>query len=146
MPLIAGLLALVAAVPALPPPTPDGGGGVEIAQLMFRSRVVIRVQTELPPGPPKQERLREKKGPRCIAMADIGGAAVTGPASVDFFLRGGQRIRAHLTSRCPSLAFYSGFYVAPSPDGQLCAGRETVRDRAGGECEVAKLKRIVPKH
>ena len=113
------------------------------AQLTIRSRVVVRVETQTIAIAPLD--WREKKGPRCLPTATILGAAVVAPASVDFILRGGQRMRARFASSCPGLAYYSGFYVVPNPDGQMCTGRDAVRDRAGGECEVAKLRLLVPK-
>lgn len=116
-------------------------GSFEVAQLTIRRSIVVRVQTTIAEAGPIK--WREKKGPKCLPTATILGAGVVEPNSVDFILRGGQRVRARFASSCPALAFYSGFYVAPNPDGQMCAGRDTVRDRAGGECEVSKLRLLV---
>ena len=87
---------------------------------------------------------REKHGPRCIAAADIAGAAVTGPSSVDFGLRGGTRVRARLEDDCPALDYYGGFYVTPQPDGRICADRDAIRTRSGGECGIDRFKALVP--
>ena len=139
---LAGLPALAVAL-GVPASAAPGDGRYEMAQLSIRSRVVVRVQTEVVTMSPIV--YREKKGPRCLTTAAILGAAVVVPASVDFILRGGDRVRARFSASCPALAYYSGFYVAPNADGQMCAGRDSVRDRAGGECEVAKLRSLVAK-
>jgi len=115
---------------------------VELAQLSFRSHVVVRVQTTQLAMVPLAS-LREKKGPKCIAMNDILAAAVVERSSVDLVLRGGFRIRARLAPHCPGLDYYSGFYVVPSSDGKLCASRDVIRDRAGGECEIDKFRQLV---
>jgi hypothetical protein len=139
--LVAGLLAasVPASVGAPPLRMPDGE---HYAQLVFRSRVVVRVQTWRT-GPPAD--YREKKGPRCVAMPDILGAAVLARSSVDLVLRGGDRVRARFGASCPGLDYYSGFYIVPPVDAQLCAGRDVVRDRAGGECPIDKFRRLMPR-
>ena len=111
----------------------------QLAQMMFRSRVVIRVRT----APPQIIDYSEKKGPRCVPITAVLGAAVMAENSVDFILRGGARVRARFSSSCPALAFYGGFYMVPSADGMICADRDTVRSRAGGECEIDKLRTLV---
>jgi hypothetical protein len=140
------LLALTAALgaaAAAPPPRPLSAGAVEMAQLTFRSRTVIRVET-WPARAPVVQSLREKKGPRCVAMADILGAAVLAKGGVDLVLRGGERVRARFASSCPGLDYYSGFYVLPPRDGRICSDRDVVRDRAGGECPIDRFRRLVP--
>ena len=133
--------ALVAAAGASAPGDgmrePDG---IELAQLSFRSRMVIRVETA--PAPPLQTMFREKKGPRCMRMSDVLGAAVISPSGVDFVLRGGDRVRAQFGDSCPGLDYYSGFYVRPPADGRICADRDVVRDRAGGECAIERFRKL----
>lgn len=126
--LIAGLLA-AAAEP------------MQVARLTIRQHIVIRVRTG--PAPPLRDQWREKKGPRCVPMDAVLGAAVLAPASVDIVLRGGDRIRARFAASCPALDYYSGFYIAPSQDGMICADRDAVRDRAGGDCPIGKFRRLV---
>lgn len=139
--LVAGLLAAGVAGLRASPVQPGQVRGVEIAQLMFHSRMVVRVQTFIA-GPPLRKAWREKKGPTCLPMGDVLGAAVVVPRSVDFVVRGGDRVRARFASSCPALDYYSGFYVVPGRDGKICASRDVVRDRAGGECEVDKLRSL----
>ncbi|UAK23566.1 hypothetical protein [Sphingomonas nostoxanthinifaciens] len=142
--LIAGLLALAAApVSAAGNSAAPAGGAtrIEYAQVIFHSRVVIRVRTA-PPPTPAPDAWREKKGPHCVPMADIAGAAVLVPNSVDLVLRGGQRVRARFAASCPTLDYYSGFYIAPPPDALICSDRDVVRDRAGGECAIDRFRAL----
>jgi hypothetical protein len=137
--LVGSLLALG---PSAPPAPPQEQDAVELAQLSFRSRVVVRVQTSQLEVVPLAA-LREKKGPKCIAQGDILAAAVIAKSSVDLVLRGGYRMRARFSSGCPGLDYYSGFYIVPTRDGKLCADRDVIRDRAGGECEIDKFRQLV---
>lgn len=134
--------ALVVLTPPAPPPVRFPMGSLELAQASFRSRVVVRVQamtTSIAPA----IRVKEKKGPRCIAVDNILAAGVLARSSVDLVLRGGFRVRARLSASCPGLDYYSGFYLVPSADGMLCADRDLIRDRAGGECAIDKFRKLV---
>ncbi len=135
------LLAGATAIPIRPAPRDDG---VEVAQLTFRSRVIVRVETQRVVAVPLRRAYREKKGPRCIDLADILGAAVLVPGSVDLAMRGGDRVRARFAASCPALDYYSGFYIAPTGDAKICSGRDVVRDRAGGECPIDRFRALLP--
>jgi hypothetical protein len=143
--LLAGLL-LSASKPA--PATPLPAPLVEVpreqtefAQLTFRSRVVMKFETvRITPA----VRWNEKKGPRCISAGDIQASGVIEKNSVDLALRGGGRLRMRFEKSCPGLDYYAGFYVVPNKDGKICADRDVVRDRAGGECEIDKFRKLVP--
>ena len=137
--LLAG--ALVALAPAAPRAEAPAGS-VELAQLSFRSRMVVRVQTSTLSLTPAAD-LKEKKGPRCVAIEDILAAGVLARSSVDLVLRGGYRIRARFSASCPGLDYYSGFYLVPSNDGKICADRDVFRDRAGGECAIDKFRKLI---
>lgn len=115
---------------------------IMLAQFSIRSRAVVRVQTK-PAAPPVE--LVEKKGPRCLPMGDVLGAAVVAANSVDLIIRGGKRIRARFSSSCPALDYYSGFYIVPTADGMICSSRDSVRSRAGGECSIDRFKALRPK-
>lgn len=147
--LIAGLIAAAFPVATGPESTlrvgeaqDDGAGPVELAQLIFHSRVVIRVQRA--PVAQAPAKWSEHKGPKCLPMGDILGAAVLVPQSVDIVLRGGQRMRARFGASCPGLDYYSGFYIVPPADAQICADRDIVRDRAGVECAIDKFRKLTP--
>ncbi|WP_294391778.1 hypothetical protein [uncultured Sphingomonas sp.] len=138
------LLLAAALAGAAPAPHSAWPGAVEMAQLSFRSRMVVRVQT-LHARRHVVQTYREKKGPRCVPMNDILGAAVLDKGGVDFVMRGGQRMRARLASSCPGLDYYSGFYILPPANGLICSDRDVVRDRAGGECPIDRFRKLVPK-
>lgn len=114
--------------------------GTQLAQVTVRERIIIRVPRNAPRAP--AIRWVEKKGPKCIAADQLGGAIV-GTRSVDLVLHGGDRVRAILDGDCPALDFYSGFYLKPSSDGQICARRDTIRSRSGDSCEISVFKRLV---
>jgi hypothetical protein len=120
--------------------------GVELAQLSIQRRIFIRIfpKRQPDPSPDKRPRWKEKKGPKCVATTGLGGFAITTPDSIDLFLKGGARYRARLEDDCPSIAFYSGFYISPTPDGQICVGRDQIHSRAGGSCEIVKIRELVP--
>jgi hypothetical protein len=140
--LVGALIALSPAARPAEPPRRAAEGAIELAELSFRSHVVVRVQTTQLEVVPLAA-LRERKGPKCIAAGDILAAAVVAKSSVDLVLRGGYRMRARFAARCPGLDYYSGFYIVPSADGKLCADRDVIRDRAGGECEIDKFRQLV---
>jgi hypothetical protein len=132
------LASVLGAAPALAPSI-----GEQWAQLTFRSRMVVRVQS-VPAKPVVVRALREKKGPRCMKTNTILAAAVLNSTGVDLVLRGGDRVRVRFAASCPGLNYYSGFYLSPSDDGQVCADRDIVRDRAGGGCAIEKFRKLVP--
>ena len=121
---------------------PVASVSVDYAQLTIRQRVIIRVPTA---RAPKQTEWREKKGPRCIPASKLAGAEVSGADSVDLRLRGGDHLRARLKDDCPFLGYYSGFYLRPGSDGDICADRDALHTRAGGRCEIDDFRNLVPK-
>lgn len=146
---IVALAAVLATTAVAALPAPRGGAegrvsAVEFAQLTFRSRTVIRIES-WKAQPPAAQSFKEKKGPQCLPMSDILGAAILGSGGIDLVLRGGERMRARFASSCPGLDYYSGFYILPPRDGQICSDRDVVRDRAGGECPIERFRRLVPR-
>ncbi len=77
----------------------------------------------------------------CIAVDRIAGAVVTSERSIDLVLAGGERWRMGFREDCPALSYYQGFYYRQTRAGQLCAGRDAVIARSGGECPIATLAR-----
>ena len=127
---------------------------VELAQITIRERVIIRVQTlapspaapvrrKAPAPPPKPIKWKERKADRCVAVNTLATASATRGDSVDLVLRNGTRLRAKLESRCPALDFYSGFYIKPNPDGKICADRDMIFSRSGGQCEITAFRTLV---
>jgi len=122
---------------------------VEVAQLVFHQRIIIRIP-RLPfsrplVDPSEGVRWVEKKGPKCVALGDIAGATITAANSVDLIVEDEKRIRAKLDKDCPSLDYYSGLYLKATPDGMICADRDAVRTRSGGQCGIDEFKRLVAK-
>jgi len=123
-------------------PVPAGHAApLRFAQVIVEQSLILRVPRRTPPKPLKW---KEKKGPKCVAMAGIAGAAVVADDAIDLVLRGGQRLRARFSSRCPALDYYSGFYILPTEDGMICADRDMIRTRAGGQCEIERFRRLLP--
>ena len=85
---------------------------------------------------------KEGKGPRCVPARAILGASLLGQNSVDLILKNRSRLRAELGSRCPALDYYYGFYITPNPDGMICADRDIIRSRVGGECEIERFRTL----
>jgi hypothetical protein len=91
-----------------------------------------------------QSRIRweEHRGPRCIPWSQIAGSALLSQDSVDLILRDATRVRARLERQCPALDYYNGFYLAATPDGLLCADRDSIRARTGGECRIDRFRSL----
>lgn len=129
--------------------SPRDAGEVELAQVTIRQRIIIRVPamtTRAPPVPtPPPVVWKEVKGPKCVIVNQLAGAAITRSDSVDLFLRGGRRLRAQLDDNCPALDYYGGFYLSPTSDGQVCGGRDTIHSRSGGKCLIDRFRELIPK-
>ena len=123
---------------------------VEVAQLVFHQRIIIRIPrlpfTHPPVEASEAVRWVEKKGPKCVALGEIAGATITAPNSLDLIVDDEKRIRAKLDDHCPSLDFYAGLYLKATPDGMICADRDAVRTRSGGSCGIDEFKRLVAKN
>lgn len=147
--IVYALAAFLAAAP-FPSPSDRGAQGIEVAQLTVTQSLVIRVPAHrssryvAPDAPPAPPAYKERKGPKCIDGAAIAGAAITTPDSVDFILRGGKRVRAKLEEECPALDYYSGFYFRAAPDGKLCADRDSIHTRSGGDCQIDRFRALTP--
>ena len=87
---------------------------------------------------------RESRGPRCVSASRLVGATLLREDSVDLILRDNSRIRARLQSSCPALDYYRGFYINATDDGRICADRDAIRSRAGGECEIEEFSLLSP--
>lgn len=143
------LLALAAPVLAAPD-VPHAAREVQVAQLTIRERIVIRVprmpveQAAAARAVSRPVTWRERRGPKCVPVAQMAGAIIAGPRTVDMVLIGGRRVRAKLDRDCKPLDFYSGFYVRPGPDGMLCADRDPIRVRSGAACEIDQFRLLEP--
>ena len=115
------------------------------AQVVVQQQIIIRVPRgdARVPASSAPTRWRESNGPRCIQARQIAGAK---PAAsrVDLLMRDNRRIRARLARRCVALDYYRGLYVSANPDGQICAGRDQVRSRMGGACDIVDFRTLRP--
>ena len=127
------LLGLLAAQP--------GAVGVTVTRLVEQDQIILRV-----PIQPRQFQVEwhEHKGPKCLPVAALQRAFLTGTAQVDFILADRRRFRAELDEDCPALDFYGGLYLQLQDD-RLCAGRDIIRSRMGGSCTIERFKKLVPK-
>lgn len=139
--LIAAAMALSAVGVQDSPTRPE----LNVAQVTVRQQIIIRV----PRGPARVPagsalpQWRESNGPRCIPARQIAGA-MPGQNSVDLVMAGNRRVRAQFNRRCAGLDYYRGLYVDAHPDGQICAGRDAVRSRMGGQCEISAFRLLQP--
>jgi hypothetical protein len=138
----AAALALLAGTQDQPSPEPLGAA----IQIVVRQQIIIRVPQH-PNGVPASAmaptRWREAAGPRCLQANHIL-AATPSQSNVDFIMRDNSRVRARLGRRCAGLDYYRGFYVDATPDGRICAERDTLRSRMGGQCDIAEFRALQP--
>ena len=87
-------------------------------------------------------RWEEHRGPRCIPWAQIAGVGLLSQDSVDLIFRDTTRIRARLARHCPALDYYNGFYMEATPDGLICADRDSIRARTGGQCQIDRFRSL----
>ena len=137
----------VAAILAVGVATPSANGAPSSAapQMTIRRQIIIRsVRLRPVPQVSGKTEWREVRGVKCLAARSIAGASQFGQSSVDLILRNGTRIRARTSNTCPALDYYYGFYISPGDDGFVCADRETIRSRAGGQCEIDSFRLLRP--
>ena len=108
---------------------------LQYAQVTVREQIMVRIPFPVRRAEPLID-WKESKGPKCVPARMIVAAALSGQDSVDFLLRDRNRVRARLEDRCPALDYYRGFYIDTTADGRICAGRDFIRSRAGGECQI----------
>ena len=124
---------------------PEGWNQVRIEQ-----HLTIRINPgQLPRGafiapPPSAtpQRGSDRRQIRCVAMSALGGLRLSGANQLMLVLRDDQMVLATLPKICSASAFYSGFYVEPTPDGMLCARRDVIHSRAGANCSISRLDMV----
>lgn len=120
-------------------------------QVRIEQRLIIRISPG-GPGldqprdgvPPGMVRLRERRAARCLAVPGIFGVRPVSDSRLVLFMRDRRLIGADLARACNARDFYSGFYVQPSSDGQLCVKRDAIHSRAGTTCTIARLHELEP--
>ena len=130
---------------AVGPGDPVSAGSMQFAQVVVREQILIRVPGRLkraPNGSLPAIHWKESRGPKCVPMRSIAGATLLSQNSFDLVLRDKSRIRARLEKSCPALDYYYGFYIRRTADGQVCADRDVIRSRMGGECEIERFRTL----
>lgn len=122
--LVSVLLLTVPAAAQEPEPPVGGWGRVPLAP-------GTPVNTR--PQPPKEGRKA------CISVKYVAGAQLFGDSAIELTMKNGKRYRMFFARECPALSFYQGFYYRRQKAGQLCAGRDVVGARSGGECQIASI-------
>jgi hypothetical protein len=120
-----------------------GSVGQSVTRLIVQDEVILRIPVQPRPLLPEIQWV-EKKGPKCVPVAAIQRALLSGSEQVDFILENRARIRAQFDEDCPALDFYGGFYLQPQDDS-LCARRDAVHSRIGSSCTIERFKQLVPK-
>lgn len=110
---------------APPPQPPPGSWG--------RVPLAPGTPVDTRPQPPKEGRTA------CISVKAVAGAQLFGDSAIELTMKNGKRYRMFFASECPALTFYQGFYYRRQKAGQLCAGRDVVGARSGGECPIASI-------
>ena len=120
-----------------------GSVGQSVTRLIVEDEVILRVPVQPRPLLPQIEWV-EKKGPKCVPVAAIQRALLSGSEEVDFVFVNRARVRAQLDEDCPALDFYEGFYLQPQDD-RLCAHRDAIHSRMGGSCTIEAFKQLIPR-
>ena len=115
---------------------------VAVSRVVVRDEIILRIPV-IRPRVESPVLWVEKKGPRCIRSDEVRAASLTNEGSIDFLMRNRRRIRAKMGNECPTLDFYGGFYLQPEDD-RICAGREEIRNRIGGSCQIERFRTMVP--
>ncbi len=124
-----------------------------LGQVQIRQRVVIRISPSPPdarerlmsalPRRPMRTTFEEEPHGDCVSTEDIIGVQPTTDNRLLLFLENRQILAASLERSCTARAFYQGFYVERSEDGQICIARDRLQSRAGLSCSVEELTRLV---
>lgn len=109
---------------------------IHVPRVTMTTTIIMRSPVPVP--------LVEKKADDCVKLDRIAGYSVNRPNSIDLLLSDGKLLRVNLGDNCPALGFYSGFYMKPTKDRKLCAGRDALRSRSGRSCSVQNFRSLVP--
>jgi hypothetical protein len=145
-------------VPAAEPAAPAQALGHDLAdehwrQVQIEQHLIIRItpgnptmMRDMPPPAlqPLPERLHARRMAPCLPVAGIAGVRPLANNRLLLFMRDHRLVGADLSRNCTARDFYLGFYVSPTADGQLCAGRDTIHSRAGTTCTISEVHELVP--
>lgn len=123
-------------------------------QVRIERRVTIRIapqsraqrqslMAELP-QPAQPIRYEERKMGKCLAVSDISAVRTGSGNRLVLLLRDRRMVSAKLEKSCRAREFYSGFYLERHEDGMLCVERDKLQSRAGANCELSRIRELVP--
>ena len=120
-------------------------------QVRIQRRVIVRVSPRradrqsliatLPSRAP--EAYVERKMGNCLPIRDVV-AVQADAARLLLYTRDRRIISASLEKSCRPRDFYSGFYVEPSKDGNLCVKRDNLQSRSGVSCQMSRIRQLIP--
>lgn len=123
-------------------------------QVRIEQRVVVRIaprepsarqdlMAELPraSAPPQ---FQERKMEKCVSVQNIAGVQTGSGNQLMLYLRDRRIVSARLEKACLARDFYSGFYLEKNKDGMLCVDRDKLQSRAGANCELKRMRELVP--
>ena len=116
------------------PETPEAAATAPWARMPIMPGTPVTTR----PFPPRAGR------DRCISVNGLAGAQLFGDRAIELSMKTGQRYRLFLARECPALSFYQGFYYRRERAGKLCAGRDVIGARSGGECPIASIIAVRP--
>lgn len=130
-------------------PEPEDAWQVRIEQRMT-IRITPRAQLPIDPDGPgspmdrdPRPRFTERKIGKCLPISGIAGVEPDGQHNLLLFMRDRRIISAELERSCRAGAFYSGFLLSRSPDGQLCVDRDSLLSRSGSNCKLTRIRQLV---
>lgn len=134
-------------------PAPPNASPVQ-HQVRIEERVIIRISpqsgvmrqslmADLPQAaaPPRYE---ERKMEKCVPVSGIAGVQTGSGNRLLLYLRDHRLVTANLGKACRARDFYSGFYIERNADGLLCVDRDKLQSRAGANCEIKRMRQLVP--
>jgi hypothetical protein len=124
------------------------------AQVRIEQRMTIRITPRGPrraapdmlieaPEPASEREFVERKIGKCVPVSMIGGVQPGNGNRLLLFMRDRRVVSAELERSCRSGAFYSGFLLSRSSDGQLCVDRDTLQSRSGSKCKLTRIRQLV---
>lgn len=125
-----------------------------VRQVHIEQRVVVRIAPRDPadrqelmieaPRPLSQPRFEERKMEKCVPVRNIAGVQTGSGNQLMLYLRDRRIVIARLEKACLAREFYSGFYLEKNKDGMLCVDRDKLQSRAGANCELKRMRELVP--
>lgn len=123
-------------------------------QVRIEQRVIVRISPRSPSSrqnlvadlsrAPAPQNFEERKMEKCVPVQNIAGVQTGSGNQLMLFLRDRRVVSARLEKACLARDFYSGFYLEKNKDGKLCVDRDKLQSRAGANCELKRMRELVP--